>query len=337
MQTKVSLITPVYNASSFIDNCIESILNQTYINWELILVDDGSQDDSLKKCRFYSAKDSRIKVFSKTNGGPSSARNIGIDNANGKYITFIDSDDYLHPTALEKLTFPFLNNDSLGLSCGGYFELSPLSPNKPIELHDFNNFEVDLINQDLFYQNIFNGVTGVLWGKMFLLKVINEKNIRLNHEVKLAEDMLFVFEYVSNIDCIFLVKEPLYYYNRLNENGLTTKYTVSNLKDIEITTSLLKKLDKNRSVNNLDEKLKARYIILLIKIIKAIAIASVSKKEKWADFDYLKNSVKKIYSNNIILSKQEQINLFLYNNKFYYLLLLFNRLLVIKNKIQAKF
>ena len=85
MQTKVSIITPVYNASNFIDNCIESILDQTYINWELILVDDGSQDDSLVKCRFYSAKDSRIKVFSKTNGGPSSARNIGIDNANGKY------------------------------------------------------------------------------------------------------------------------------------------------------------------------------------------------------------------------------------------------------------
>ena len=89
----ISVVVPVYNVHSFLDNCVKSILNQTYKNIEIILVDDGSTDDSGLICDSYAKIDNRVKVIHKTNGGLSDARNVGIKNANGMYITFVDSDD----------------------------------------------------------------------------------------------------------------------------------------------------------------------------------------------------------------------------------------------------
>ena len=90
----ISIIIPVYNVEAYIAECIESVLNQSYRNLELILVDDGSQDNSAKICREYSLNDSRIKFLQKENGGASDARNLGLENAKGEYVTFLDSDDY---------------------------------------------------------------------------------------------------------------------------------------------------------------------------------------------------------------------------------------------------
>ena len=95
MSKKISVIVPVYNASTYIGRCIESVQAQTYKKWELILVDDGSKDDSLNICSEYASKDTRIHVIHQDNAGPGIARNTGIDMANGEYIVFIDSDDYI--------------------------------------------------------------------------------------------------------------------------------------------------------------------------------------------------------------------------------------------------
>lgn len=335
MQTKVSIIVPVYNASKYIKRCIDSILVQTFVNWELILVDDGSQDDSKFICESYCEKDLRIKVLSQDNFGPSSARNLGIDNALGEFITFVDSDDYITIDAIEKLISPFLIDHNIELSCGGYFEISVLQPNKLIVLHDFENFEKKIITKNEFLKNIFCGVTGVLWGKMFLLNKIKKHHIRLNPEVKLAEDVLFVFEYVSLIEKIYLVKDSLYYYNRLNVEGLTTNYKISNLKDLEITNSKLRELGKKNSVNNLEEILRTRYILIFIKIVKANALSNISKKEKIKNFHFLKKHELKLSRATISYNKQELINIFLFDKSFYNLLFLFNRMLVFKSKIQS--
>ena len=95
MEDIISIIVPIYNTRRYIDKCVESIVNQTYKNIEIILVDDGSTDGSDKKCDEWKEKDKRIKVIHKENEGASSARNVGIENAKGKYIAFIDSDDYI--------------------------------------------------------------------------------------------------------------------------------------------------------------------------------------------------------------------------------------------------
>ena len=93
----ISVIIPVYNVEKYLSRCIESVLNQTYRNLEIIIVDDGSTDDSLNICRRYEKKDKRIKVIHQDNGGLSSARNKGLMNSTGEYISFVDSDDWLHP------------------------------------------------------------------------------------------------------------------------------------------------------------------------------------------------------------------------------------------------
>ena len=101
---KVSVIVPVYNVEQYLPKCIESILEQDFTDFELLLVDDGSSDSSLEICRMYESKDKRVHVYTQSNSGPSKARNVGIENAQGKYVTFIDSDDYIDSDYLLILT-----------------------------------------------------------------------------------------------------------------------------------------------------------------------------------------------------------------------------------------
>ena len=107
MKGKISVIVPVYKAESYLDRCVESIVNQTYKNLEIILVDDGSPDNSPKMCDDWAKKDERIKVIHKKNGGVSSARNAGINEATGEFVQFVDSDDYIDLSFCEQLVTPF--------------------------------------------------------------------------------------------------------------------------------------------------------------------------------------------------------------------------------------
>ena len=102
---KVSFIVPVYNAGKYLHRCIDSLMQQSFTDFEVLLVDDGSSDDSGKICNDYAAKDERVKVFRKVNGGVSSARNLGLDNASGEYISFVDADDYLETNAMSDSLF----------------------------------------------------------------------------------------------------------------------------------------------------------------------------------------------------------------------------------------
>lgn len=101
MKPKISIIIPVYKAEKTIDKCVESVLNQTFYDWELLLIEDGSPDNSGKRCDYWAEKDSRILSFHQDNQGPGAARNLGLDMANGLYVNFVDSDDWLSPHFLE--------------------------------------------------------------------------------------------------------------------------------------------------------------------------------------------------------------------------------------------
>ena len=114
----VSIIVPVYNTERFLNRCIDSVLAQTYSDWELLLVDDGSTDSSGSICDEYATQDSRIRVFHKENGGVSSARNLGLDYARGEWITFVDSDDYIAPDMIEKLYETQKRNNADITVCG---------------------------------------------------------------------------------------------------------------------------------------------------------------------------------------------------------------------------
>lgn len=115
---KISCIVPVYNVEKYLRRCVDSILNQTFTDFELILVDDGSPDNSPAICYEYAVKDSRIKVIHKVNGGVSSARNVGLDVAKGEWICFVDSDDLIEADYMQKMYEAAINNNSDFIMCG---------------------------------------------------------------------------------------------------------------------------------------------------------------------------------------------------------------------------
>ena len=200
----VSIIVPVYNAHNCLERCLMSIIRQRYPQWELILVDDGSQDDSLEICKGYSDKDSRIRVIHTENCGVSSARNTGIENAHGEYITFVDSDDMIHPDFLSEC---LSNKEDLIVT-------NYIKPSKIDSLH----YKED--HPDLVFQQ--RGVRPV-WGKVFVRKIIEDHHIRFDTNVRYAEDTIFVLQYSLHIKTISYVFWHLYEYER-SPNHSVFKY-----------------------------------------------------------------------------------------------------------------
>lgn len=164
-QDLISIIVPVYNVQEYLKNCINSILNQSYKNIEIILVDDGSTDESSSICDLYVTKDNRIKVIHKENGGLSDARNMGIKSARGKYITFVDSDDYLDENYVKVLYILITENNS-DIACSRMKKTDSLNDkiiNKNEKINIYNS--IDAIKEILYQRNIDNSAPSKLFKK----------------------------------------------------------------------------------------------------------------------------------------------------------------------------
>lgn len=321
----ISIVLPVYNAAPFLRNCIESVLRQSLECWELILINDGSTDNSLDICRAFQKQDSRLLLIDQPNSGPSTARNNGILQSRGKFITFIDADDCLEDSYLEKLTEPFTKNTGIQLSCCGYFELSKYHK-KGLALHDFQDLlSKEVIGKQDFFQNIFKGVTGVLWGKMFLLSIIKEHGISLNPTIKLSEDLLFVFEYATHIQKVGLVREHLYYYNRLNENTLSGTLNISNLKDIQLGAAHLNKLGEGCEMKNFKTSLEIRHVQSILKISKDVALGCKPLREKIKDLELISYEFSKKKQPKKRLGMKDKVNMALLDKKKFLTLIIFHK------------
>ena len=191
----VSIIVPVYNAQDSLERCLMSIIRQRYPHWELVLVDDGSQDDSLEICKRYSNMDSRIQVIHTDNCGVSSARNTGMENAQGEYIVFVDSDDMIHPDFLSEC---LSNKEDLTVT-------NYIKPSKIDSLH----YKED--HPELIFQQ--RGVRTV-WGKVFVRKIIEDHHIRFDTNIRYGEDTIFVLQYCLHIKTIAYVFQHLYEYEK---------------------------------------------------------------------------------------------------------------------------
>lgn len=216
MEDLISVIVPVYNVEKYINRCIDSIINQTYKNLEIILVDDGSQDSSGQICDDYSKKDSRIKVIHKENNGVSSARNTGLDNVTGEWIAFIDADDWIEKNYCEMLINEKQKDIDI-IGCG-YKRVNGNSvkrinyDNKTIM---FDNIE--FINKLL---NVQNGY-GFVHTKLYRRSLIG--NIRFDVKLRVAEDALFNIQIASNTNKIKIINHDLYDY-RINTNSAVRLY-----------------------------------------------------------------------------------------------------------------
>lgn len=212
----ISVIVPVYNAEKTLRQCVDSILGQDYGDFELLLIDDGSKDDSSSICDEYAAKDLRVKVFHKTNGGVSSARNIGIDNAQGEWITFIDADDYITEFffdgigehAEDFLIKRYKKFDNTGIIAGRDVE-------ELLKIPGFSNF----INR-----YVTDSLLRCPWAKFYKWSLIG--NLRFLTDMKIGEDAWFVFKYLAKCRS-FAVLPKGEYMVRLAEEPDEVKYAIS--------------------------------------------------------------------------------------------------------------
>lgn len=218
MNPKISVIVPVYNVEKYLRRCIDSILSQTFSDFELLLIDDGSKDKSGDICDEYVAKDVRIKVFHKANAGVSSARNLGLDKAKGEFIFFVDSDDFLDKTHLENYSKDI---DNFDLIFQGY-KLVEETTGKVMEKKTFHEIEtVDFESSMYVMQQIFSlgNFFGPTWNKIFKASIISENKIRFKEDVDLREDEIFTFCYCRFVNKIKVLGSDSYNY-QITPNSL---------------------------------------------------------------------------------------------------------------------
>ena len=193
-----SIVIPVYNSEKYLHRCIQSILNQTYPNWNAIFVNDGSTDSSVEILRSYAEKDSRIRVISQSNGGSSAARNVGMTAVESEYFTFVDADDYISADFIERTLSAALESSCdlvlTGISCNGgnagmYFSgLTKFTP--------------------LYFKVINPGP----YAKLYKKSIVERHRIRFPEDMKVAEDYVFTSLYAVRVDSLYGIQDTLYYY-----------------------------------------------------------------------------------------------------------------------------
>lgn len=234
---KVSIIMPAYNAATSCEIAINSVLNQEYENFELIIIDDGSTDDTYKICEKYSIVDSRIKLIHQNNGGVSKARNTGLLHSSGEYTAFIDSDDSMESQFL-KLMVTTIIEQKADIAICGYTAVSKYGESvwKPTETIEFASM---LVRE--------NGLN-MLWNKLFKTALITH---RFNESSSMGEDLEFVVTYFENVQSVALIDESLYNYAKDTAGSLTKKIDLvlaSISKDVENRERFLRLFNANTAL-----------------------------------------------------------------------------------------
>lgn len=286
---KISIIVPIYKVEQYLPKCIESILNQTYTNFELILIDDGSPDNSGKICDVYAKKDNRIIVLHKVNGGVSSARNLGLEKATGAWISFIDSDDWIEKDA--------------------YFEIINSIQDKSVDLVIwgiklvYKNFIKELIvpkqgffnkKEDINELLIRCDITDLLEGscnKLYSSKLINELKLKYDTNISYLEDMYFNLKYLQKTKSIIGLANSYYNYRKDYENvSLSRSYPNNFLSIIKESVDMRRiyflsyaGLYRNEYNLSLDRKVQNAYISLNLEMYNKDVKAHI-RRENWKIF-----------------------------------------------------
>lgn len=279
---KISVIVPVYNAEKYLHRCIDSILAQTFTDFELLLIDDGSKDHSGSICDEYAKKDSRVRVFHKENGGVSSARNVGLDNAEGVWITFCDSDDWVDCHWLE--TYNDMLKTKAELYSQGYYFSTPENRND-FQQVGINNYDK---TDSCLLRMCEQPIIGFLWHKLFKTCIIKNSRIRFNEEFAVREDYDFILKYCLQSNRILCISDSHYKYEKPN---YTNKYKNQSLfeANCSIFMSLREIYNDNRNIlfdriyNEINNSLFASYksntctmgrLLLYIKTIRGVELLS---------------------------------------------------------------
>ena len=213
----VSIIMPVYNSEKYVSDAIESVCNQSYKNWELLIVNDGSTDQSSKIIDDYAKKDSRIKVFHRSNEGVSMARNYALDKCNGNYITFIDSDDVYHPERLKKMMQIFVQNPDCDIVFTRHKEFRG-----ELGVDDTRGTgSVKINNGNILHKIISDSRIHFVWNSMIKSEIAKKERFA---PIRFAEDFCYIRDCALHCRQMAILDEILYFYRRDNENAMTSHF-----------------------------------------------------------------------------------------------------------------
>ncbi|MGM9563713.1 MAG: glycosyltransferase family 2 protein [Faecousia sp.] len=234
MKPLVSVIIPVYNTERYLRGCLDSVCAQTYRELEILLVDDGSPDDSGAICDEYAARDARIRVLHQKNSGVCAARNAGLQMATGNYVCFVDSDDRLAENAVADLV-------SAALRSGApYVGTLPENAGTDETVIDFGKAPLELLKY------LCTGCSAASWAKLFDLRIIQDHDLCFDTMLKCSEDALFNRQFLCHCDRLCLIFAPVYIQNTENSGSLSKKgypefsrYFVKKLKTLEDLTQQL--------------------------------------------------------------------------------------------------
>lgn len=247
----ISVIVPVYNAESTVARCIESIISQEFSDFELIMVDDGSTDNSLKICRRFERIDKRIRVFSQQNSGVSKARNVGLSNATGEWCVFVDSDDWCEKNHLQKLMNQNTDITYIGYRMYDEEQNELFCRTVPAFYADGTDFQIGL-SKLIDEKNFF----AIIWTKKFKMEIIKKYNICFDEQVCISEDILFTHEFLHHANSISVIEDATYNYTLrkgslshggtkpLNEIMFLEKYALL-ISKLSYSAEIIDKLEKS--------------------------------------------------------------------------------------------
>lgn len=242
MKQKISVIVPVYNVEKYLSRCIDSLIRQSYSNIEILLVDDGSKDESLSICKEYEAKDSRIHVFHKENEGLGLTRNYGVEQATGEYITFVDSDDYLTLDAIDSMVKKAVETDADVVIASHYYK----NKKQEIELSErlycgTEIKEILMVHMMGNNGNQLDALSYTAWGKLYKKEIFTKNRLLFPSERKLIwEDLAFSVEAYPLCEKVYILHKPVYYYC-FNEGSLTHTYKPNKINLVMILYRYMKK------------------------------------------------------------------------------------------------
>lgn len=295
MDDLISVIVPIYNVEEYLIKCIKSIINQTYQNLEILLIDDGSTDNCLKICNNLQKNDNRIRVYHKSNGGLSDARNYGVVRASGKYVCFVDSDDYIDAAMIEKLYMKIKKENADVCSC----DVIAVSSNQESKVS--RKYMSKMID-DVYYGN------GFVWNKMYKKKLI--ENILFDTTIHIYEDLLFNYTILAKKEVKYtFIKDPLYYYIQRNGSIMHSNYIQKKLYSLEVTEKIISIL---KSINNMHYlEYECRNLGNILKLYKHKKQSVDLEKHLTMALDYVKYDLK--YSK---LNFKGKVKLLLFKIKF---------------------
>lgn len=286
----VTVVVPIYNVEKHLKRCVDSILNQTYRNLEVILVDDGSPDNCPQICDEYAKRDNRVKVIHKANAGLGMARNTGIDNATGEYICFFDSDDYVDADTVKECC-ELAEKENADLVCFGHSEETAngkvIFNRIPTTSKDvFENEEVrgSLIPMTLSH----NAATGEDWNlslsawcELYSMRVIKEHNWRFVSEREIiSEDIYSVLEFYSYAKKVAFIKKPFYHYIA-NPCSLTQSYRSDRYDKLKLLAGKLEKLSGQMGMKDaLEQRVFTIFLGLSIGALKQIVVSPLNFWQK---------------------------------------------------------